>query len=194
MPVTNRRRMDPVSKAPFVLEPGSGSGEQMWKQCSHWGEAVTEVAITDRADSTQQSQSAYCLSDICFALYTVQMGPTASGSLITLHITSVAAVCLHNLTVTALLCTSCIHDWPQVLLLGDVLYTLSVLVQLFICGILIMWKSECPVLKCLMWDSGPWQSQLRNNYTIYTHILLPHILNMKRPIFLYSFFSTNAKL
>lgn len=58
------RRVDPVSKPTFVLEPGSGSGDQMWKQCSHL--AITEAAITDKVDSAKQSKSAYCLSDICF--------------------------------------------------------------------------------------------------------------------------------
>lgn len=66
--------MDPVSKhTTFVLEPGSGSGDQMQKQCSHWGDAVTEAAITESVDSTQHSQSAYCLGDICFSLYKLQM-------------------------------------------------------------------------------------------------------------------------
>lgn len=73
-PWTDRRRKDLVSKPPFVLEPRGGSDEQMWKQCSHQGEAVTEAAITDSVDLGQQSQSAYCLCDICFSLYKIQMG------------------------------------------------------------------------------------------------------------------------
>lgn len=39
------------------------------------GELQAATAIADSgADSTQRSQSAYCLSDICFALYKLQMG------------------------------------------------------------------------------------------------------------------------
>lgn len=120
----DRRRMDPVSKPPFVLEPRSGSDEQMWKQCSHWGEAVTEAAITDSVDLAQQSQSAYCLSDICFTLYKIQTGLAASGAVIKLHIDSVAGLCLRTFTVTSRLCTSRINDWAlELLFSADMLCT-----------------------------------------------------------------------
>lgn len=74
------------------------------------GEAVTEAAITDSVDSTQQSQSAYCLSDICFTLYKLQMELGASGTVNKLHIITVAWLCLRILTVTLVLCISWIND------------------------------------------------------------------------------------
>lgn len=42
--------------------------------------------ITDSVDPTKQSQSGYCLCDICFALYKMQMAVGASGAVIKLHI------------------------------------------------------------------------------------------------------------
>lgn len=104
--------MDPVSKPTFVLEPGSGSGDQMRKQCCHLGVAVAGAAITDSVASAQQSQSANCLSDICFTLYKLQMALAASGTVIKLHITTMAGLCLRVFAVKPVLCTSWINDDP----------------------------------------------------------------------------------
>lgn len=62
--------------------------------------------ITDSVDSTKQSQSGYCLGEICFALYKMQMAVGASGTVIKLHIITKEELCLHIFTVTLLLCIS----------------------------------------------------------------------------------------
>lgn len=92
--------MDPVSKPLFVLERACGSASQLQKQCSHSGETEAEAAIAVGVDSAQQSGSVHCLTDICFILHKLQMGLGVSGTVIKLHITTKAAVCLGSLTVT----------------------------------------------------------------------------------------------
>lgn len=62
--------------------------------------------ITDSVDLTKQSQSGYCLCDICFALYKMQMAVGASGTVITLNIITKEELCLLIFTVTLTLCTS----------------------------------------------------------------------------------------
>ena len=71
------------------------------------------TAITDSVDLTQRSQSAYCLSDICFTLYKVQMGFGAFGTMIKLHTTTMEGLCLSVFTVSLVLCTSGKSDDPQ---------------------------------------------------------------------------------
>lgn len=89
--------MDLVSKSPFVLEPRSGSNEQMLNQHSHSAEAVTEAAITDRVDLAQRSKPVYCLCDICFKLYKTQTA--GYGAVIKPHSDSMAGLlftCLYS--------------------------------------------------------------------------------------------------
>lgn len=71
---------------------------------------LTEAAITDRVDLAQRSQSAYCLSDICFTLYKTQTVHAAPRAVIKPHSDSVAGLCLRTFTVTSGLSASGIDD------------------------------------------------------------------------------------
>lgn len=102
------------------------------------------TAVTDSVDSTQQSQSAYCLSDICFALYKLQIGLGAFGTVIKLDITTMAGLCLCVFTVTLVLCTSGKIDDPRCYYSMLTCCIHSHCEYDYTRGILIMCEAECP--------------------------------------------------
>ncbi len=132
-------------------------GTWKWKR---WPDAKTMLslrrsrsrAITDSVESARQSQSAYCLSDICFTLYKLQMALAASGKVIKLYITTMAGLCLRIFAVTSVLCTSWINDDPRYY---DLVLTCCVHSQYecCICGVLIMWQAKCPIERDWYWIS-----------------------------------------
>lgn len=110
------------------------------------GEAAAATAIADSAGSTQRSQSAYCLGDICFTLYRLQMGLGTSGTVIKLHITTMTGVVFTYPRCKIISVYFWNKWWSWVSLLSaDTSCTRSVWVWLYTCGILIMHEAECPI-------------------------------------------------
>lgn len=105
---------DLVSKPTFVLEPESGSSDQMRKQCSHWGGKLQRQLLS-LIVQTRPSRVSLLTVSVTSALHCTncRWDFCASGAVIKLHISAVTGFCLRICAVKSSLCTSGISDDPS---------------------------------------------------------------------------------